>query len=103
MHTHLLEDNEIVTDNMACVEIFNNFFSNSVSKLAIDDDLHVNKGINLINPVCNIIEKFKEHPSIVSMNQKMFMPNSFSFKSVSENDIICVINNIEYSSKYTKS
>ena len=39
----LLEDNEIVTDNMACAEIFNNFFSNSVSKLAIDHDLHVNR------------------------------------------------------------
>ena len=98
----LLEDNEIVTDNMACAEIFNNFFSNSVSKLAIDHDLHVNKGINLIDPVRNIIEKFKEHPSIVSINQKMFMPNSFSFKSVSENDIICVINNIDSSKAYQK-
>ena len=70
--------------------------------MAIDHDLHVNKGINLIDPVRNIIEKFKEHPSIVSINQKMFMPNSFSFKSVSENDIICVINNIDSSKAYQK-
>ena len=32
----------------------------------------------------------------------MFMPNSFSFKSVSENDIICVINNIDSSKAYQK-
>ena len=31
----------------------------------------------------------------------MFMPNSFSFKSVSENDI-CVINNIDSSKAYQK-
>ena len=70
--------------------------------MAIDHDLHVNKGINLTDPVRNIIEKFQEHPSIVSINQKMFMPNSFSFKSVSENDIICVINNIDSSKAYQK-
>ena len=32
----------------------------------------------------------------------MFMPNSFSFKFVSENDIICVINNIDSSKAYQK-
>ena len=52
---NLLEDNEIVTDNMACAEIFNNFSSNSVSRLAIDHDLHVNKGINLIDPILALI------------------------------------------------
>ena len=73
-----------------------------VIKLAIDHDLHVNKEINLIDPVRNISEKFKEHQSIVSINQKMLMPNSFTFKSVSENDIICVINNIDTSKAYKK-
>ena len=54
--------------------------------------IYMSTGINLIDPVRNIIEKFKE----------LFMPNSISFKSFSENDIICVINNIDLSKAYQK-
>ena len=72
---------------MACAEIFNNFFSKSVSN-------KVNKGAILNDPVSNIVEKFKKHPSIVSRNQKQFMSNSFSFNFVPENAVTKVINNI---------
>ena len=62
----------------------------------------VNKGANLNDPVSNIIEKFKKHPSIVSINQKKLMPNSFSFNFVPENAVTNVINNIDSSKAYKK-
>ena len=97
-----MEENEIVTDNVAFVEKFNNFFSKSVRKLAIDRELHVTKGGILNDSVSNIIETFKKHSSIVSINQKQFMPNRFSFNFVPENAVTNVINNIDSSKAYKK-
>ena len=37
----LLEGDEIVTDNSACAEILNNYFSNSVKNSEIDRDVYV--------------------------------------------------------------
>ena len=37
----LLEGDEIVTDNSACAEILNNYFSSSVKNLEIDCDVYV--------------------------------------------------------------
>ena len=91
----LLEENENVTDNMACAEIFNFFFSKSVSKLAIDRELQY-------DPVSNIIEKFKKHPRNVSINQEQIMPNSISFNFVPENAVTNVINNLDSSKAYQK-
>ena len=87
---------------MACAEAFNIFVSKSVLKLAIDRDPHVNKGAILNYPVSNIIDKFQKHLSIVGMNQKKFMPNSYSFNFVPENAVTNVINNIDSSEAFLK-
>ena len=58
---------------------------------------------NLDDPIENIIEKFKDHPSIVSINQNGFTSNNFSFQFVSENDVYRVINNIHSSKSYQKN
>ena len=75
--------------------MLNNLFSNSVKNLEIDRDFYVNNMANLDDPIENIIEKFKDHPSIVSINQNGFTSNNYSFQFVSENDVYCVINNID--------
>ena len=98
----LLEGNEIVTDNTACAEIFNNFFINSVNNLEIDRDLYVNKAANFDDPIENIIEKFKDHPSIMRIKRKGFLPSIFSLQCVSETDVNWVIQHIESSKAYQK-
>ena len=99
----LLEGNEIVTDNSACAEILNNFFCNSVNNLEIDRNFYVYNEANLDDPIDNIIEKFKYHPSIVSINQKGFKSNNFFFQLVSEKDVFRVISNIDSSKAYQKN
>ena len=47
----LLGKNGIVTDNKACAEIFNNFFSNSARNLEIDRELYVHKGTYFDDPI----------------------------------------------------
>ena len=66
---------EIATDNSACAEILNN----AVKTLEIDRDFYVNNMANLDDPIENIIEKLKDHPSIVSINQNGFTSNNFFF------------------------
>ena len=58
---------------------------------------------NLDDPIENIIEKFKDHPSIVSINKNGYTCNNFSFQLVSENDVYRVINNIHSSKFYQKN
>ena len=96
----LLEEEEIVTDNTACAEILNIFFSNLIENLAIDRGLYVNNAAKIDDPIDNIIETFKNHPSIFSMNQKGYTLKSFSFKIVSEDDVYEVINNLDSTKAY---
>ena len=74
-----MEGNETVTDNTACAEILNNLFSKSVNNLEIDRN-----EVNFDDPIDDI-ENVKYHPSIVSIIQKGFTSNNFSFLFVSEN------------------
>ena len=68
-----MEGEDIVTDNTARAEIFNTLFSNSVQNLDIDRNLFVDNGTILADPIDSIIETFKDHPSVVTINQKGFI------------------------------
>ena len=98
-----MEGEDIVTDNTACAEIFNTFFSNSVQNLDIDRNLFVDNGTILADPIDNIIETFKDHPSVASINQKGFIRNSFSFQNVVDDDVFEIINNLNTSKAYQKN
>ena len=78
----------------------NIFFSRSVENLEIDRDLCVNNAAKLDDPIDNIMQTFKDHPSIVSISQKGFTPNSFSFKNVLEENVYEVINDLDSSKAY---
>ena len=95
----LLEDNKIVSDNTACAEISNTFFNDLVKKLDINRELFSTEA-NMFDPVDNIIERFRNHPSILKIKAKCFQVDSFSFLVVSESDICRVIKNIDSSNAY---
>ena len=48
-----------------------------MKNLEIDRDFYVINMANLDDPIVNIIEKFKDHPSIASINQNGFTSTSF--------------------------
>ena len=54
------------------------------------------------DPVDNIIEKFRNHPSILKIKATYFQEDSFSFFVVSENDVCPVIKNNDSSKAYQK-
>ena len=54
------------------------------------------------DPVISAIERYKNHPSILKLNEKM--PNlTFNFQSVSENDMLCMIQSIDSTKAFQKN
>ena len=96
----LLEKGHIVTDSTACAEILNIYLCNSVENLEIDRELYANNAAKLDDPIESIIEKLKDYPSILNVNQKAFTPNTFSFRSVSEDDVGKAIKTLDSSKAY---
>ena len=92
----LLENNQIVTDNTSCAEILNTYFIESVHNW----EMYVNKITILDDPIDNITEKVKDHPSILRISQKQFPPNSFSFVCVSEEDVRVTIKRLNSKKAY---
>ena len=97
----LLEDNEIISNPAICADIFNNFFSDAVNDLDINRGLHINYTVNADHPVEKFIEMYKNHPSILRINQEGFLHNKFSFVQTSESSILNVISNINSTKAYT--
>ena len=97
-----MENEEIITDPSRCTEIFNNFFANAVLSLDIDRNLNVNDSAINDNPVEKAIDMFKNHPSIIKINQAGFLKDEFSFLHVSDDIVVKVINSIDSSKAYQK-
>ena len=69
----LVEDNSILENNDKIAETFNNFFTSAVSNLNIilfvDPSVEID---DIEHPILRIIEQYKNHPSIVTINKKNF-------------------------------
>ena len=83
----LIEDNEIISNDEKNANIFNNFFTNVVSKLDIKGFESNYTNDTNIDTISNIIEKFKTHPSIIKIRENVGKNDLFSFKFV-DNEII---------------
>ena len=67
---------------------FNDFFEHAVDNLGIREYAS-NENINLISddPIDNVILKYKNHPSIIMINQNVPFESRVNFQVVNENDI----------------
>ena len=83
----LLEGEKIISSPVKCAEIMNNFFSDAVNELDIDRSVHVEYVTNINNPTDKAIAMFKNHPSILSINELGYSQNNFSFQPISESNI----------------
>ena len=89
------------TDSAKCAEILNNFFSDAAINLEIDRTLHTLVS-NASDPVTIAIERCKNHPSIIKLNQECFPKFSFDFQHIFETDILVVIENLDSSKAFQK-
>ena len=97
----LIEDNEIVSDPKKCAEIMNNFFSEAALNLGIDRELHTDT-YNANDPVSIAIEKYKQHPSILKIEQENFHKSKFDFEHITAYNVLEVIQDMDISKSYKK-
>ena len=67
---NLTENGEILSSDTDIADTFNDYFSSVVQNLNIPRENFINTDL-CINPVLEIIEKYKHHQSIISINKKM--------------------------------
>ena len=92
----LLEGEEIISDNFEIAETLNAFFTNVVENLDI-------QGFNTsdysadseLDNTYNIIEKFKNHPSILKIKENVQVETKFHFDEVNEPGIKDKINSFD--------
>ena len=72
----------------------NNFFSNIVKNLDIQGFIPENNITQNSDNISSILEKFKNHPSILTIKEKVQNPDKISLTQVCEKDIVTEINNL---------
>ena len=80
----------MISEDLELAKTFNNYFGNAVNNLdkkECEFDLNVDSNCNYMNGVDTAIHKFKDHPSIKMINEKVRFESRFSFKEVSNLDI----------------
>ena len=87
----LKENNEIIADSTKCAEITNNFFSDAVVNLDIDRTLNTNNVEDIYDRISKSIIKYKNHPSIVKINEYIIIDSYFNFIPVLIEDLTEVV------------
>ena len=82
-------EEEIISDDQNIAEVFNDFFIKIVPNLKIPMEQNINHDFTKTDePVSSAINKFKNHPSIVTIKRKNNRSGKFSFSSVNYDDIL---------------
>ena len=100
----LIEDKtKIVSDKNLVAETFNNFFANVVPSLGLPckNDLLVSVE-HIQDPLEKIIEKFKQHPSIIPIMRHKPNKSNFSFSRVAKQSIESLIKTLDSSKAIQK-
>ena len=83
----LVEKEQIISDDKEVAETFNTYFSNSVKLLGIKDYNSEYIPEKDKSPIENIVNKFKNHPSIIKIKENIQNNGSFSFSTTTTKQI----------------
>ena len=91
----LVEKNDIVSNDADVAEIMNLYFSFDVQDLAIDGYAEnlCSSSVNS-DPISKIIVKFKDHPSILKIKERIIVKETFRLPTVNEKVISAEINSL---------
>ena len=67
----LIEKDKIISDNIKCAKLLNDYFIGVVTSLDIDRNLCTEPVAKLSDPVSDAILKYKNHPSILKIRSKI--------------------------------
>ena len=93
----LLENNEIVSDDKAVAEIFNDYFAIITSSLGIEETgSNVVSADGIDNPVELTIIKYSLHPSIKRITESFHPSETFEFQPCSPEEIMTQIERLDH-------
>ena len=92
----LVDNNNVISDDSELAKKFNSYFEKAVANLGIKEyeSLDTNPGSASQDDVDIAISKYKNHPSIKMINKNVSFESRFSFKDISESDILKEISNL---------
>ena len=86
----LVHNDNVISNDQELADIFNNFFEPGVDNLGIQEyQSDHNIDINSISddPIDYVKAKYKNHPSIIMINENVSFESRFSFTTVNEENI----------------
>ena len=89
----LIDSDEIISDDANVAEKMNKCFTDAVSKLNITGYKTISSNIGNDN-IYNSIQRFKDHPSILKIKQRVHINEKFTFSMSNTADIASLINNL---------
>ena len=92
----LVQDNEIISNDFDIATIFNNYFNNITSKLAIKNWDKLGRSED---PILNAIEKYSEHSSIIKIKSIFQTGDTFAFENISSKNVLNTILQLDKSKK----
>ena len=91
----LVNNDNIISVDQEQAEVFKSFFDDAVNKLGIKENpFLLNYENQDLDEIGNIILKFKYHPSILNIHQKVSVDEQFQFKQVSTEDVYSELTNM---------
>ena len=93
---NLVVNEENLSDDKEIAETFNNYFNNAVKSLNLQcSQEHLNDVSNENDPFEIAIKKFKDHPSIVNINENIPKSTTFNFNEIGSDSIKKMIDNLD--------
>ena len=83
----LIDDGEIISNDVNIAETMNDFFSNAVAKLNLKEYQTDFLPCDVNDSISNIISKFKSHPSILNIKERVEIKEKFAFSRPEVEDI----------------
>ena len=91
-----IETEEIISEDKAIAEVFNDYFINTVPNLKISIEDNFDTSFNSTeDPIQNAINKYIKHPSVLIIKEKNNLSEKFSFSQVLFDDILKKVRNLD--------
>ena len=89
-------NDEIISEEKVIAESLNDFFTNSVDNLKIENFLHTpNDGVEASLTVREIIDLYDSHPSILKIKECFIVNGVFKFNDVTSHELKLKISNLD--------
>ena len=93
----LVENQEIISNDLSCAELMNNYFSHITDSLNIPQWPTTPEIESISDPILKAICKYKTHPSIKKIQSNFDNSTTFTFNLISHNDIIEQVKHLDIS------